>query len=464
MIYKIFKNYIHFATRPLSVQREEFVVALNSDLPFFTIPAAKGNRSYYFEEEKLNSYYRKLLNNICTERGWKRHIKNYHFFVRKIRIISREAKMAKKLNNKELLKFFKRWVSILKDFSPYVFVPFAIEKFLDNYVREELNKKIYETISSPSKLNNYQKMRLDIINCSLGNKLDAGDLVKKYDWYNEYSYTEPLLGEKHFIREIKKLSEKKAREERNNIIKTAKKNERNFKIAINKIKNKKLKLISKVIHKYTFLRTDRIEEFKKAQRNFRYFYCEITRRIKNKTKSSWMANDAAFFLDREIVNFLSTGSIPKYSEIKNRKLYKYVYYYNGMTRNLITDVKNIKKICEFMAKNEKKNNNLQGLAVSRGVIKGIARIVHSKVDLKKIKKGNVLVAKFTMPDYTSAMRLASAIVVEEGGITSHAAIVARELKKPCIVSVRNCTTLIKEKSLVEVDANKGVVKILKRIK
>ncbi|MBS3176010.1 hypothetical protein J4457_02125 [Candidatus Woesearchaeota archaeon] len=68
-----------------------------------------------------------------------------------------------------------------------------------------------------------------------------------------------------------------------------------------------------------------------------------------------------------------------------------------------------------------------------------------------------------MPDYAQAMKRSGAIVTEEGGITSHAAIVSRELKKPCIVGTGNCTKLLKDGDYVEVDANKGIVKILKRV-
>jgi pyruvate,water dikinase len=52
-------------------------------------------------------------------------------------------------------------------------------------------------------------------------------------------------------------------------------------------------------------------------------------------------------------------------------------------------------------------------------------------------------------------------VTDEGGVTCHAAIVAREMKKPCIIGTKIATKVLKDGDLVEVDANKGVVKILK---
>lgn len=66
----------------------------------------------------------------------------------------------------------------------------------------------------------------------------------------------------------------------------------------------------------------------------------------------------------------------------------------------------------------------------------------------------------TNPDLIIAMGKAAAIVTEEGGITSHAAIVSREMKKPCIIATKNATQVLQDGDMVEVDADKGVIKIL----
>ena len=68
------------------------------------------------------------------------------------------------------------------------------------------------------------------------------------------------------------------------------------------------------------------------------------------------------------------------------------------------------------------------------------------------------------PDYLSAMKKAVAFVTDEGGITCHAAIVARELNRPCIIGTKIATKVLKDGDEVEVDADNGVVKILKRVK
>ena len=83
--------------------------------------------------------------------------------------------------------------------------------------------------------------------------------------------------------------------------------------------------------------------------------------------------------------------------------------------------------------------------------------------MPKLEIGDILVSPMTRPELMPAVKRAAAIVTDEGGITCHAAIVSRELGIPCIIGTKNATRILKDGDKVEVDANHGVVKILKRI-
>jgi len=67
----------------------------------------------------------------------------------------------------------------------------------------------------------------------------------------------------------------------------------------------------------------------------------------------------------------------------------------------------------------------------------------------------------TRPEYVPLMKKALAIVTDEGGITSHAAIVSRELNVPCVIGTRNATRTIKSGDEIEIDLEKGVVRVVK---
>lgn len=86
----------------------------------------------------------------------------------------------------------------------------------------------------------------------------------------------------------------------------------------------------------------------------------------------------------------------------------------------------------------------------------------SKKDMKKIVKGDILVTEMTSPDMVPAMKKSAAIITDVGGLLCHAAIVSRELKKPCIIGTKNATKILKDGDLVEVDANQGIVRIIEQ--
>lgn len=106
-------------------------------------------------------------------------------------------------------------------------------------------------------------------------------------------------------------------------------------------------------------------------------------------------------------------------------------------------------------------DSLLGRVGCPGVIRGRVQLIRTKEDIKNFKEGNVLVAVTTDPQHIVAMHKACAFVTDEGGITCHAAIVAREMGKPCVVGTGCATKVLKDGDVVEVDARNGIVRKLK---
>jgi phosphohistidine swiveling domain-containing protein len=103
-------------------------------------------------------------------------------------------------------------------------------------------------------------------------------------------------------------------------------------------------------------------------------------------------------------------------------------------------------------------DKLEGTIGCKGKVQGKVRLLLYKHQIPLLQEGEILVTEMTSPDFLPAMKKASAIVTDEGGMTSHAAISARELNKPCIVGTRMATKIFKDGDLVEVDANQGTVR------
>ncbi len=100
---------------------------------------------------------------------------------------------------------------------------------------------------------------------------------------------------------------------------------------------------------------------------------------------------------------------------------------------------------------------LEGYGASPGVATGVVKVIRDASEIWKIQKGDILVTKMTNPDFVVAMEKSAAIVTDEGGITSHAAIVSRELGVPCVIATKKATQVLKDGMKITVDATHGKI-------
>ena len=99
---------------------------------------------------------------------------------------------------------------------------------------------------------------------------------------------------------------------------------------------------------------------------------------------------------------------------------------------------------------------------SGATITGRVRVIMSFNNMQEFQEGDILVTEMTNPDYVPIMKIAKAVITDEGGVTCHASIVAREMKIPTLIGTKNATKILKDGDFVEVDADNGIVKILKK--
>jgi phosphoenolpyruvate synthase/pyruvate phosphate dikinase len=104
---------------------------------------------------------------------------------------------------------------------------------------------------------------------------------------------------------------------------------------------------------------------------------------------------------------------------------------------------------------------LTGFPVSPGIVTGKARVILRADDEQQVLAGEILVAPFTDPGWTPYFVTAAAIVMDQGGILSHGSIVAREYGIPAVVNVGFATQIIRTGQKIEVDGNRGTIKILR---
>jgi pyruvate,water dikinase len=106
---------------------------------------------------------------------------------------------------------------------------------------------------------------------------------------------------------------------------------------------------------------------------------------------------------------------------------------------------------------------LKGLAISPGVVTGPARVIIRSDTREEVHPGEILVAPFTDPGWTPYFLRAAGIVMDQGGLLSHGSIVAREYGIPAVVNVGPATEIIRTGQRIEVDGNRGQVRILDEV-
>lgn len=169
------------------------------------------------------------------------------------------------------------------------------------------------------------------------------------------------------------------------------------------------------------------------------------------------------FADVLRVDEIKNNSFPDIKELEARQKGYFLVQrtlYTGAQRQFIEDKFNL-TLETFACSNL---SEVTGTPAYTGKARGTVRIVPGVKSLNKVNEGDILVSHMTLPDFLPAIKKAAAIVTDEGGMLCHAAIVSRELKKPCIIGTKIATQVLKDGDLVEVDANRGVVKIIKKIR
>lgn len=177
-----------------------------------------------------------------------------------------------------------------------------------------------------------------------------------------------------------------------------------------------------------------------------------------------------FFYPDEIIKLFS-GSNPSLEKIQQRKQYFVVTQIDGKICRIDGGEAKIivKKFLKFEESEfEKSRNGLVGSIANKGIVAGRA-VISPMLDIKaamevekRMQKGDILIVQSTNPALIALCNKAGAIVTDQGGMLSHAAIISRELGIPCIVGTINGTKVFKEGDIIEVDANKGAVRAINK--
>ncbi len=362
------------------------------------------------------------------------------------------------LNHREFIAVWEKFQGTLFNFWKNVTIPELANYSSDKILERELKKCLkneaevanaMEILIAPEKLSFYKKEELALLKTK-----NIKQHAKKYFWLkNSYAGTEFLDGDYFVARKKKLLPNLKShlKEARTKIQKRKKEWIKKY-----KPNQKIIKIVKAIVMGMEWQDERKADIF--VYLHYKNLLIEEAARRLAVTKS-----DLLNFGTREILEFLEGKST---ATIKKRK--------NGFAvvidkeRMEYLDSKTAKKFWNIYVEEKTFGNvkNIVGIVVSRGrgVAKGKVKIIINPSERLSFKKGDILVAPMTSPEYIFLMKKAAAVITDTGGITSHAAIVSRELNIPCIIGTKIATKVLHDGDYIEVDAERGMVKVIKKSK
>lgn len=466
-ISKIFWQKIY--EREYGVQYSEAAVALLASAKYhfpavstdqIVIPAKKGNTAFYIDGvswiklvEGLNAKYTSNVKRLGEyEKQFLFDGNNYLKFTKDLSRLN-----LKSLSNKQLLKLFREHQNKKNRYSVFAWSAFILNNYvaeraaaiLNKYIkkagRESEKQEIIDSLFKPEKRAAILQLQYEVEKHNgKPPKTVFEDLYKRFKWLSCLDLHNKEWTKEEFRKHIKSFTKAPNKKE----------------IIFSKYA-KELKIGSsdleylQMAKRFVYIKDARDDFRRESVYNSLALFSEIAQRMQIKRE------DISYAQESEITAFLNTKATISKKAISQRKT-GFVIYLDS-NKNLVclqgSDINKALKAFKLSVSNEKVTQ-ITGMVASRGLASGKVSIVNGVKDLEKVKKGDILVAVTTHPDFVPAMRRAVAIVTDEGGVTSHAAIVAREFGLPCIVGTKSATKFLKDGDVVEVNAEEGWVKKL----
>lgn len=426
--------------------------------------------------DKLSQYIHKLQKSEL--KGFEN--KFFPFYELKKLIKKQSPKLVKKdyskISNQQLAKSYediRRWIHKATVYDQFGWLAEdywnePMEKILVKKLKLEKNSgayyKILFTLTKPEEILTTLEEKRAVLEQAYKIKTHkktipiAGKiLAKKFGWMPVFTYGEPW-DSRHYAEELSDLSKKNLK-----FLQAEYEKLRDY----SKIRNRE---IDQIVKKYKLSKQDlqlfidfglALDARNEAEYilSFNSFfllpiYKEIARRLSLSIKQVRMLEETeltACVRGQKDVNKLLN---------ERRKMFAWGFD-EKMEKIIFLNQSEALRIFDFVEKHAQgavPDNQKAGITASPGKAQGRVSIILTPELNHKVKEGDILITQATTVDYLPAMKRAVAFVTEVGGLTCHAAVVAREFGVPCIVSLKNATKIFKDGDLVEVDANKGIVR------
>jgi phosphohistidine swiveling domain-containing protein len=439
---------VHFITAAMIGLSKDNDLLKNSVDEIVSVPEL-GGQGFYVKRiayanltTKLKDYYIKDLTNLDF------FIKNFLNFGQKFVENSRKnSKNLTNINNHELFNRLKKFIDDFNEYNVYTWVTFIVNELMSIEIDVQIKKL---TITQPEKeeLLQYAVQPTKLSSILLLNKeakiKNLEQLVDDFGWITTLDvHDEPA--KKKDITDRLTINELYIHKEPTFFLELP--------LKIQKLTN--------LMRDVTYSKDIRDDFRRKAMREALPLFNEIAKRSEINRKN------LSYLTVIEIEQLLLKEKPSSFFErlALNRQKEGFMLILVKKNVKIIDNLKSIKIKTKQLGISEVGNrlnrpSIIKGLIGQKGKVKGPVKILKSLKDAKKIEPGDILCSVTTNPDYLPLMKKAAAFVTDEGGITCHAAIVAREMNKPCIVGTKIATHVLKDGDNVLVDADFGKIKLI----
>jgi len=346
--------------------------------------------------------------------------------------------------------------------------PLYMRALLGRRVPQEHIDEVLEILLAPTRLSFHQKNEVELLLLAARRPAPQKaweSFVRRWHWVSNSYYESKTLTREDFMNEVRSMDAKE-RARRIRDAKSYSHRMRSRKIAV----ARRFDLPRDIVRaadalSYSIWWQDHRKAYAWRINNFTDMLCDYARKKHGMTR-----NDSMYYTAEDWRDLLVSESVLPARLLHDRQ--KLVVFDLGLR-----DKKASRAYTEyagFRAKEIKEGiiralssddtDVVRGTVVSKGSkrVRGTVRIVHSPREARHMQRGDILVAPMTSPDYITAMRKATAVITDVGGLMSHAAVVSRELGIPCIVGTKSATRVLKDGDRVDVDAETGIVRKMKR--
>ena len=338
-------------------------------------------------------------------------------------------------------------------------VEFAEELVKKYTANKEEAQKLYDTISVADRLTTAEYEQDDFLRLAGIREEElpivAENHAQKYGWLGVRYFIGDAWTKETVLKRLEGINKTKALHELEIRLAHRKEREQKIEKAISSFSVQDKHVVD-IIRKVVYLRTQRGD--------FVHESAAIVRPVLDKIAQLLnISYEGLICLSADEVSTALKGEFDYVSHVKNRLENFLIYHVQGDEYRILegAEVVSFVQSHPFLDMTKDAVTEFSGKTGYAGCARGTVKIIKTGKDVEKFERGDILVTTMTTSNLLPALEKASAFVTDEGGITCHAAIMAREMRKPCVVGTKNATHVVKDGDIVEVNADTGVVKIVK---